>query len=106
MQTALGDLVNQSAVPVDVCFRFVDTYQAMHKAVDTVDLNLVFPSNKAEGKAKVWSHPLPKELNGPQATAMKEMVDPLSKAPVLLLGPFGTGEICLFDLPWNSSLFF
>ena len=96
MQTALEDLVGQSFVPVDVCFRFVDTYQTMHKALDTIDLNLVFPSHKSAGKAKVWScapHAPHKELNKAQATAMREMVESESKYPMLLLGPFGTGDI-------------
>ena len=79
-------------MPADVCFRFVDTYQLMHKAVDTVELELVFPSHRIAAKANAWSHPPHKELNGAQTAAMKEMVDPLSKPPVLLLGPFGTGN--------------
>ncbi|XP_032243014.2 helicase with zinc finger domain 2 isoform X1 [Nematostella vectensis] len=82
---------SKKALPGDICFRFVDTYQYMHRAIDLIDLACIFPNNKS-GERVEWQvapHPI---LNKPQATALSHILDPRPRPPLLIFGPFGTGK--------------
>ena len=85
-------LKSRRPLPTSVCFRFVDTYQHMHWAVNRVSLGVVFPT-VPEGNAEQRSlasnnH----ELNEKQSCALKRMLLPYAGPPLLILGPFGTGK--------------
>lgn len=79
-------------VPVDICFRFVNTFSCMHSAIDRVNLDVIF--YKPEASDIVRSTPsLPHSVLSPaQTQALSRVVNTPPGAPVLLLGPFGTGK--------------
>lgn len=81
----------KSPLPASVCFRFVNTYKYMHRAIDNINLECVFPSNPngLSLEFDALSHHL---LNKPQATALNHILDPRPKPPLLIFGPFGTGK--------------
>lgn len=80
-------------LPASVCFRFVDTYQHMHWALDRINLDVVFPSIP-ESNSNQWSTSSHNnlELNNSQWYALKQMVARQRGPPLLMLGPFGTGK--------------
>lgn len=81
-----------SPVPVDICFRFVNTFHCMHSAIDRANIDLIF--YKPETSEVVWSTPcLPhSQLSSAQTTALSRMINSNPGTPILLLGPFGTGK--------------
>ncbi|KAK3747583.1 hypothetical protein QZH41_015812, partial [Actinostola sp. cb2023] len=78
-------------LPASVCFRFVDTYKFMHRAIDNINLDCVFPSNPT-GLSLEWDVGTHAFLNKTQATALSHILDPRPKPPLLIFGPFGTGK--------------
>ena len=85
-------LSSKRALPASVCFRFVDTYQQMHWAVENISLDIVFPT-VPEGVSEQWSNQSCNQpLNNSQTYALKEMLSPHPGPPLLILGPFGTGK--------------
>lgn len=85
-------LRSKKPLPASVCFRFVDTYQHMHWAVENVGLDVVFPT-VPQGVTEQWSsQSCNKLLNNSQSYAMKQMLLPQPGPPLLILGPFGTGK--------------
>ena len=85
-------LRSKRPLPASVCFRFVDTYQHMHWALENINLDVVFPA-VPEGITEQWSnHSCSKVLNKSQTYALKQMLSPHAGPPLLILGPFGTGK--------------
>lgn len=86
-------LRSKVSLPASVCFRFVDTYQFMHWALENVSLDVVFPA-VPEGIREPWTNhsTCAKLLNESQTYALKQMLSPRSGPPLLILGPFGTGK--------------
>lgn len=79
-------------LPASVCFRFVDTYQYMHWALEHINLDVVFPG-APEGSTEQWSlSPSNSRLNSSQSYALRQMLSPQPGPPLLILGPFGTGK--------------
>ena len=79
-------------LPASVCFRFVDTYQHMHWALEHISLDVVFPT-VPEGNTEQWTTPSSSpRLNKSQCYALKQMLLPQPGPPLLILGPFGTGK--------------
>ena len=77
----------------DVCFRFVDTYRYMHRAIKRIDLKLVFPNQwRRESPTMTRNQPEHEALNRDQADALHRIVASPGSPPLLLLGPFGTGK--------------
>lgn len=115
VSSGLSELLEKAAcvLPVDVCFRFVDTYRYMHSAIERVNLELVFPTQKHQPHStKVPQHKL---LNRSQAVALWHIMSAFSGPPLLLLGPFGTGktqtivegiqELCILQARSRTSNF-
>lgn len=91
----LYNLVSMSPIPVgiDVCFCLVDVFQSLHKAIDNVDLDILFPSLSSKinlpYSSKVYKY---SKLSLEQSRAVNVIISSAEKAPVLLLGPFGAGK--------------
>ena len=85
-------LKSKRPLPASVCFRFIDTYQHMHWAVENVSLDIVFPTVAQEVNEQWSNHSCNKLLNKSQTYALKQMLSPLPGPPLLILGPFGTGK--------------
>ena len=86
-------LKSKRPLPASICFRFIDTYQHMHWAVENISLDIVFPA-APQGVNEQWSNHLDcnKLLNKSQMYALKQMLSPHPGPPLLILGPFGTGK--------------
>ena len=86
-------LKSKRPLPASVCFRFIDTYQHMHWAVENISLDIVFPA-APQGINEQWSNQSDcnKLLNRSQTYALKQMLLPQPGPPLLILGPFGTGK--------------
>lgn len=67
-----------SPVPVDICFRFVNTFLAMHAAIDRVNLDLIFyqPSSRLVNETSRGPLPLRHfQLSPTQATALSGIIN-------------------------------
>ncbi|XP_068677064.1 3'-5' exoribonuclease HELZ2-like isoform X1 [Montipora foliosa] len=85
-------LKSKRPLPASVCFRFVDTYQHMHWALERINLDVVFPV-VPEGISEQWSSSSSSSrLNRSQWYALRQMLSPQPGPPLLMLGPFGTGK--------------
>ena len=86
-------LKSKRPLPASICFRFIDTYQHMHWAVENISLDIVFPA-APQGDDEQWSNhsDCNKLLNKSQMYALKQMLSPHPGPPLLILGPFGTGK--------------
>ena len=85
-------LKSKRPLPASVCFRFVDTYQHMHWALEHINLDVVFPV-VPEGISEQWStSSSSSRLNRSQWYALRQMLSPQPGPPLLMLGPFGTGK--------------
>lgn len=109
----LSQIVSVSAIPVsvDICFCLVDIFQPMHKAVDNVDLDILFPvfstSIDLPFSPKIDEYN-DLRLSTEQLRAVKVILSSKQKPPVLLLGPFGAGKTltiakCIEKLLNNES---
>ena len=88
--------VSISAIPVtvDICFCLVDVFQTMHKAIENVNLDILFPSFSSKIDLPYPSTEAYRDskLSPEQCRAMNVILSSTEKAPVLLLGPFGAGK--------------
>ena len=75
----------------DICFRFVDVFKFMHRAIERADLDSVFPQ-QPERTDSAWSTFMHSDLSKDQSIALNEMVKTDHGPPVLILGPFGSGK--------------
>ena len=82
---------NPGSICVEICFRFVDTFQYMHKAVDAINVSSVFPED-CERSSFSWLTYKEAGLSKEQSAAFQQMITPESSLPILLLGPFGSGK--------------
>lgn len=60
-----------SPVPVDICFRFVNTFLCMHSAIDRVDLDLIFYKSFMERDIPPLRHSL---LSQNQTDALSRII--------------------------------
>jgi hypothetical protein len=66
-----------SPVPVDICFRFVDTFHCMHSAIDRVNLDLIFYQPLLKLVSEKNRNLLPQRhslLSPTQATALSRII--------------------------------
>eukprot|EP00794_Sanderia_malayensis_P007704 gene7704-8541_t len=81
----------EDKLKTSICFRFVDVFQCMHRAINNVNLSDVFPRhpNMNSSNWNSYKHP---RLSKEQSRAFEQMTKPEPGPPVLILGPFGSGK--------------
>ena len=90
-QLDLHMLKNQSRQKAIFCFRFVDVFQFMHRAIEKISTDDVFPLHHLTQKPN-WSACKYENLTKEQSVALNKMIENSGGPPVLLLGPFGSGK--------------